>query len=69
MTFFIPFNETFIMFVDNVSANAKPTPPAWVWFDNNTLPAHSLDEAQEKTQVRFAFWIMAVINVSDIVII
>ncbi len=52
------------MLADNVSANAKPTPPAWVWFDNNTLPAHSLDEAQEKTQVRFAFWIMAVINVS-----
>ncbi len=37
-----------------------------VWYENDTLPANTLEEAQEKTRVRFAFWIMAAVNVSPL---
>ena len=55
--------DCLLFVLDNVS---DPTPPPGSWYENTTLPANTLEEAQEKTRVRFAFWIMAAVNVCTV---
>ena len=53
-------NEDCTIFIDNVTT---PTPAPGI-VGNVSLPADSLQEAQHMTRVRYAFWILGLLQVS-----
>lgn len=60
-------NEDCTPFVDNGTSNANPglvEPSIDEIANDKEYPAHTLEEAQSMTRVRYAFWIMAATNVS-----
>ena len=70
-------NEDCSPFIDNdtaatltAAADLRPlAPPGTIPVNDTNLPADTLIEAQQMTRVRFAFWIMAAVQVLYIYII
>lgn len=56
-------NEDCSYFVDNIT---MPTPAPNKTYD---LPANTLEEAQEMTRVRYAFWIMAALQIPVVLLV
>lgn len=59
-------NEDCTPFIDNdtTSTGSFLEPSGILFINDSSLLAETLEEAQEMTQVKYAFWIMAAVQVS-----